>query len=172
MKKKPTFFLARGVCGGSSAAVGWPWGRGFRRFLLSSVGTWTLLGKSSLRSDNLSSGGAVQLPQAAWCAQSCSPQTCPTAWAWCCVHASFPVPTEPPSLSVLTLLILCDKGRTCQPVNLPLQGEKSASCITFTSWHDLSLRGPWFCFLLCLMNKLLRTCSIHCVLVAYLLDEV
>lgn len=68
-------------------------------------------------------------------------QPCTTAWAWCCVCASFPIPTEPPSLSVLEILILCDQGRTCPPVNLPLQGEKSASCITFTSWHDLSLRA-------------------------------
>lgn len=142
MKKKPTFFLAHAVCGGSSAAVGCPQGCGFRRLLLSSVGTWTLLGPSCVRNTTLSSGGAVQLHQAAWCAQSCSPQTCTTAWAWCCARASFPVPIEPPSLSVLKLLILCDKGRTWQPVNLPLQGEKSASCIAFISSHDLSLTGP------------------------------
>lgn len=34
------------------------------------------------------------------------------------VCASFPVPVEPPSVSVLEILILYDQGRTCQPINL------------------------------------------------------
>lgn len=153
MKKKPIFTSACGGCGGS---------RGILEVLVSGGFSSTLweFGKivgeehrAEWRWRSLAPSGTELVTE--FFTQFFSPTLAPQPGAGA-VCASFPVPIEPPSVSALEIFILCEQGSTCQPVNLYPSPPDNSSLILFRA----------------LMNKLLRTCSIRCVLVTEVLDEV